>query len=185
MNSDRTSIRRWIPWALGAAVGLLFGCIGPPPGVRPVAGFSLERYLGVWYEIARLDHRFERGLTDVSAAYSLREGGGIEVLNRGFDPAAGKWKEIRGRAYPVGSEGQGSLKVSFFGPFYGGYHVIRLDEADYGHALVCGPSRSYLWILARNPRLDRETTARLIETAKGLGFATDGLIFVAHEKQGS
>ena len=185
MKGDRTYIRRWTPWALGALVSLLFSCIGPPQGVRPVGDFRLERYLGLWYEIARLDHRFERGLTDVSAVYSLREGGGIEVLNRGFDPASGKWKEIRGQAHPVGSEGRGSLKVSFFGPFYGGYHIIQLDEADYGHALVCGPTRSYLWILARNSRLDRETTARLIETAKELGFKTDELIFVSHEKQGS
>ncbi|WP_373498518.1 lipocalin family protein [Desulfococcus sp.] len=182
MNGDPIRSRKWIPWAAGLAMSLLFGCIGPPEGVRPVTDFSLERYLGVWYEVARLDHPFERGMTDVSATYSLREDGGVEVLNRGFDPASGKWKEIRGRAYFTGSERQGSLKVSFFGPFYGGYHVIQLDEAAYGHALVCGPSRSYLWILSRDPRSGREKTARLVETARALGFDTDRLIFVPHEQ---
>lgn len=185
MNSVHSNTRKWIQWAAGLAMGLLAGCIGPPEGVRPVTDFSLERYLGVWYEVARLDHRFERGLTDVSATYSLRQGGGVEVLNRGFDPASGKWKEVRGRAYFTGSEHQGSLKVSFFGPFYGGYHVIQLDETDYGHALVCGPSRSYLWILARDPRLDSEKTARLVETACALGFDTERLIFVSHDQRGS
>ena len=164
------------------AAGFLLGCVGPPEGVRPVTDFSVERYLGVWYEIARLDHRFERGLTDVSAAYSLRDDGGIDVLNRGFDPVSGKWKEARGRAYFTGSDRRGSLKVSFFGPFYGGYHVIALDRDAYGYAMVCGPNRSYLWILARDPRLDPEKTSRLVEAARALGFDTDQLIFVSHEK---
>ncbi len=165
-------------------MGLLFGCVGPPEGIRPVADFNVERYLGVWYEIARLDHRFERGLSDVSAIYTPRDDGGIDVLNRGFDAASHQWKEVRGRAYFTGSERQGSLKVSFFGPFYGGYHVIALDREEYGHALVCGPNRSYLWILARTPRLDRgDTTRRLVETARALGFDTERLIFVTHEKR--
>ena len=171
------------PWwrALLLAAGLL-GCTAPPDGVRPVNDFQLERYLGVWYEIARLDHPFERGLDNISATYSRRDDGGVDVVNRGFDSAKGRWREARGRAYFTGSEDQGSLKVSFFGPFYGGYHVIALDRDAYGHALVCGPNRSYLWILARTPRLAEEKTAQLVETARSLGFDTDQLIFVTHDR---
>jgi apolipoprotein D and lipocalin family protein len=161
-------------------MGLLFGCVGPPEGIRPVTEFDAERYLGVWYEIARFDHRFERGLTDVTATYRPRDDGGIDVVNRGFDPASGKWKTARGRAYFTGSDREGSLKVSFFGPFYAGYHVIALDREEYRYALVCGPNRSYLWILARNPRLARDDRERLVETARSLGFDTNQLIFVPH-----
>ena len=183
MKTNLADIGKWSRWAAVMAMGFLFGCTAPPEGIRPVTGFDIERYLGVWYEIARLDHRFERGMTDVSATYRPRDDGGIDVLNRGFDPASSKWKEARGRAYFTGSDGQGSLKVSFFGPFYGGYHVIALDRDAYGYALVCGPSLSYLWILARDRHLNRETTDRLVETAKTLGFDTDQLIYVTHEKE--
>ena len=103
------------------------GCTSIPSGLEPVTGFDVNRYLGKWYEIARLDHSFEVGLSNVYAQYSLREGGGIQVVNRGFDEKSGKWKEIDGRAYFIGDENVGSLKVSFFGPFYGGYHIIALD----------------------------------------------------------
>jgi len=185
MGTKGINCRKWIHWTAGLALGLLFGCVGPPEGIRPVTDFNVERYLGVWYEIARLDHPFERGMSDVSATYSPRKDGGIDVLNRGFVRTSGKWKEIRGRAYFVGSEDKGSLKVSFFGPFYGGYNVIALDRENYSYAMVCGPNRSYLWILARRPHLSRETTERLVEKAKALGFETDQLIYVTQEKNGS
>ncbi len=180
MHLHRSNTGRWLRWAAGLAMGLLFGCVGPPEGIRPVTGFDAERYLGQWYEIARLDHRFERGLTNVTATYSERDDGGIDVVNRGYDTASGAWKKARGRAYFTGSEREGSLKVSFFGPFYGGYHVIALDREEYRYALVCGPNRSYLWILARSPRLERQEIDRLVEAAKSLGFDTDQLIFVPH-----
>lgn len=183
MKTNLANIGKWTRWAAVMAMGFLFGCTAPPEGIRPVTGFDIERYLGVWYEIARLDHRFERGMTDVSATYSPRDDGGIDVLNRGFDPASGKWKEARGRAYFTGSDDQGSLKVSFFGPFYGGYNVIALDREAYDYAMVCGPNRSYLWILARGSHLAPETTQRLVEQAKSLGFDTDQLIYVTHDKE--
>jgi len=155
---------------------LLAGCTGTPEGVRPVTGFQLDRYLGTWHEIARLDHSFERGLTDVSATYSRRPDGGVDVLNRGYDAAKGEWKEARGRAYFLDGPEVGSLKVSFFGPFYGGYHVFALDP-DYRWALVAGYSHDYLWILARERQLPPGVLEDLLAKAGKAGFATDALIF--------
>ncbi|GAB4169649.1 MAG: lipocalin family protein [Geothermobacteraceae bacterium] len=157
---------------------LLGGCAGAPQGVEPVTGFQLERYLGTWYEIARLDHSFERGLSRVTAEYSLRDDGGIRVVNRGFNETNGEWKQAIGRAYVTGAADVGALKVSFFGPFYGGYNVIALDRDGYRWAMVCGPSRDYLWILARSPRLDGEVYRQLVAGARQLGFAVEGLIEV-------
>ena len=158
---------------------LLSGCASVPKGLVPVTGFELPRYLGTWHEIARLDHSFERGLSAVTADYSMRPDGGVKVLNKGFSAADNKWKEAEGRAYFTGDPGTGSLKVSFFRPFYGGYHIIELDKDAYRYALVAGPSRKYLWILARTPELKPEITARLVEKARALGFETDKLIFPA------
>ena len=155
---------------------LLAGCTGTPEGVRPVNGFQLDRYLGTWHEIARLDHAFERGLTDVSATYSRRPDSGVDVLNRGYDAAKGDWKEAQGRAYFLDGPEVGSLKVSFFGPFYGGYHVFGLDPG-YRWALVAGYSHDYLWILARERELPPTVLADLLAKARKAGFATDALIF--------
>jgi apolipoprotein D and lipocalin family protein len=160
---------------------LLGACVRLPEGVEPVANFEVSRYLGTWYEIARLDHSFERGLSQVTAQYSLGEGGAIRVINRGYDQAAKKWKEARGRAYFVESPQTGRLKVSFFGPFYGGYNIVELDQEQYSYALVCGPSRSYLWILSRTSTLNEATLQALVARAKALGFDTDSLIYVEHE----
>jgi apolipoprotein D and lipocalin family protein len=166
----------------GLAVLLLSACTGVPEGLKPVGGFEVRRYLGQWYEIARFDHRFERGLTDVSATYSLREDGGINVVNRGYDRKRGKWQEASGRAYFLGSPHTGSLKVSFFGPFYGGYHVIALDREAYRYAVVSGPSRDYLWILARERQLPEPLLKSLVAQARQAGFDTSQLIYVAHTR---
>jgi apolipoprotein D and lipocalin family protein len=161
---------------------LLGGCVGLPDQVQPVEGFDLQRYLGQWYEIARLDHSFERGLSRISATYSPRDDGGVKVVNRGYSEAAGEWKEAEGRAYFVERPDQGHLKVSFFGPFYGSYVVFELDHKGYQYALVSGPDRSYLWMLARTPDLDPAVRDRLIAKAAALGFDTDKLIFVDHRE---
>lgn len=157
---------------------LLTGCVGVPDGVEPVTGFEVERYLGKWYEIARLDHGFERGLTHVTAEYAPRDDGGLRVVNSGYSAKAGEWKEATGRAYFVGDEDVASLKVSFFGPFFGGYNVIALDRDDYQWALVSGPNRGYLWILARERTLAPAIRERLVARARELEFAADDLIWV-------
>lgn len=156
---------------------LLGGCVGVPEGLSPVPSFEAERYLGRWYEVARLDHSFERGLSHVTAQYSLRADGGLRVLNRGYSPAKQAWKQAEGRAYFVQGRDRGHLKVSFFGPFYGAYVVVDLDPA-YQVALVAGPSRSYLWLLSRTPTLPRERVQEALAKAKTLGFATENLIWV-------
>lgn len=156
---------------------LLTACTGIPDGVRPVDNFDVDRYLGTWHEIYRLDHRFERGLERVTAHYAPRTDGGIRVVNRGFDPAKGEWKEATGKAYFIGPRDTGRLKVSFFGPFYGGYNVLAVDPG-YQHALVCGPNREYLWILARSPDPNPDAIRRLLDQARHAGFPVDRLIRV-------
>ena len=159
---------------------LATGCAGIPENVKPVDSFRLERYLGRWYEIARLDHSFERGLSRVTADYSLRNDGGVRVLNRGYSEKEKKWKEAEGKGYFVRGPDQGHLKVSFFGPFYGSYIVVELDREDYQYALVCGPDKSYLWLLSRGTEMKGEVRDRLIAKAAALGFDTGRLIFVDH-----
>ncbi|MBE0551844.1 MAG: lipocalin family protein, partial [Ignavibacterium sp.] len=107
---------------------LLAGCVVIPENVKLVEHFQVARYLGKWYEIARLDHSFEQGLTHVTAEYSLRQDGGVRVINRGYSAKENKWKEAEGKAYFVNRSDQGFLKVSFFGPFYGSYVVFELDQ---------------------------------------------------------
>ena len=162
---------------------LLFftGCTGIPANVTPVDNFRLDQYLGKWYEIARLDHSFERGLSRVTAEYSLREDGAVRVLNRGFSASENLWKEAEGKAYFMHAPEQGYLKVSFFGPFYGSYIIFELDPAGYQYALVCGPDHSYLWILARTPQIDRTLLDSLVAKATASGFDTNKLIFVSQE----
>jgi apolipoprotein D and lipocalin family protein len=167
--------------ALLAMPALLTGCLGMPQGVRPVTGFELDRYLGTWYEIARLDHSFERGLARVTAEYSLREDGGVRVVNRGYSAEKRAWKEAVGKAYFVEDENTGYLKVSFFGPFYGSYVVFELDQAGYQYAFISGPDTSYLWLLARTPTVSVEVLQRFMQRAAALGFDTDALILVEQD----
>ena len=148
-----------------------------PENVTPVGDFELQRYLGKWYEIARLDHSFERGLTQVTAEYSLREDGGIAVLNRGFSAEDNDWNEAEGKAYFVGDSDTGYLKVSFFGPFYGSYVIFELDKENYQYAFISGPNRDYLWLLSRQPQLDAEVIERFKREAQRLGFDIGELIF--------
>ncbi|MCQ8118135.1 lipocalin family protein [Methylomonas rosea] len=164
-------------------LSLLCACTGIPEGVKVIDGFELERYLGTWYEIARLDHSFERGLTDISAEYSLRDDGGVKVLNSGYDAEQGQRKIAEGKAYFIDKPDIGRLKVSFFGPFYGAYNIIALDKTGYRYVMIAGPDHDYLWILARSPELDPNIRQELIQQAKALGFATDKLIFDQHPKQ--
>jgi apolipoprotein D and lipocalin family protein len=163
---------------------LLFivACTGVPEGITPVGNFELDRYLGKWYEIARLDHSFERGLSDVTAQYRLLPDGSVEVVNRGYSTEEGRWKEVVGKALMIGEASRGSLKVSFFGPIYGGYHIAALDAQDYHWSLVVGPSRDYLWILSRDRSLSAEVREQLLQKAQELGFDTRRLIWVGQDR---
>ena len=162
-------------------VATTLGCTSIPENLKPVTGFEADRYLGTWYEIARLDHRFERDLHNVSATYTRGENGEILVLNKGYSTKTGQWKQIEGRARFLKDESVGSLKVSFFGPFYGGYHIIELDRQSYQYSMVTGPSRSYLWILSRSKALDGDIYSELISKAGQWGFDTTELILVQHD----
>lgn len=156
----------------------LSGCLGMPESVKPVSDFEINKYLGKWYEIARLHHSFEEGLSQVTAEYTLKDDGGVSVLNRGFLASENEWKEAEGKAYFVNSESEGYLKVSFFGPFYGSYVVFELDSDNYQYAFVSGPNTDYLWLLARTPSVDQELKDMFVQMVKERGFDTKRLIFV-------
>jgi len=160
----------------------VLGCTGVPKGMKPVSEFDGQRYMGKWYEIARLDHSFERNLSNVSATYARDSAGVISVTNRGYNEKTDKWKQIEGRARFIGDNTVGSLKVSFFGPFYGGYHVIALDKENYSYAMVAGPNLSYLWILSRSTSLDETILSDLTDKAAEWGFKTTELIVVKHDR---
>lgn len=163
---------------LALLTALTSACVDPPEGVEPVGDFDPDRYLGKWYEIARLDHSFERGLTRVTAEYSLRDDGGITVVNRGYDAGKREWTQADGKAYFVRGRDEGYLKVSFFGPFYGAYVVFGLDREGYQYSYVAGPDRSYLWLLARTPTVEQAVLDGFLKKAGELGFETDQLIYV-------
>ncbi|GCF87870.1 lipocalin family protein [Shewanella sp. M-Br] len=163
------------------SIFLLSGCLGMPKLVQPVNDFELNKYLGKWYEIARLDHSFERGLSQISAEYSLKEDGGVRVINRGFSAAKNEWKEAEGKAYFVNGDSEGYLKVSFFGPFYGSYVVFELDHKNYQYAFISGPDTDYLWLLAKTPTVPPEVLQKFVEMSKARGFDTDNLIYVQQE----
>jgi apolipoprotein D and lipocalin family protein len=183
MTNKKFSLK-WLLWALAL---MLSACMGVPDKVKVVDSVDARQYLGTWYEIARLDHSFERDLDYVTANYSLRDDGGIKVTNRGFNSKTKNWQEAVGKAYfidPINADktNTGKLKVSFFGPFYGAYNIMVLDKPYYNYVMVCGPDKSYLWILSRTPQLTYPIKQHLIAQAQEMGFATEQLI---HVKQSS
>ena len=157
---------------------LLVGCTGMPKTVKPVTDFELQRYLGKWYEIARLDHSFERGMNQVSATYSLQQDGGVKVINRGFSEIKNEWKEAQGKAYFVDKDNEGYLKVSFFGPFYGAYVIFELEHENYQYAFISGPNLDYLWLLSRTATVPQVVIDKFVAMSEARGFETDNLIFV-------
>jgi|TARA_X000000950_G_C13752678_1_gene593330 apolipoprotein D and lipocalin family protein len=153
-----------------------FGCsYNPPKGITPINNFNKEAYLGKWYEIARLDHSFERGLTCVSATYESRADGGIKVINRGFNATKDRWSDAEGRGYLVGKDNIGQLKVSFFGPFYGSYIIFYLDDQS---AYITSNTKDYLWYLSRTPKVSKKRLDHFKSYAKKHGFNIDQLIIV-------
>jgi apolipoprotein D and lipocalin family protein len=177
MHTARTSIGL-VTLLLASLLGLNACSTALPEGATAVTPFDINRYAGKWYEIARLDHSFERGLSDVTANYRLQPDGSVEVINRGYDSSRNDWRQVTGRALLIGDTNRASLKVSFFGPFYAGYHVVALDQQNYRWAMVMGPSRDYAWILARDKQLPADTRAALLDSARTLGIDTQKLIWV-------
>jgi apolipoprotein D and lipocalin family protein len=159
---------------VGAA--LLAGCatttterLALPP-LKTVAHVDLKRYLGTWYEIARVPHRFQRGCTATTATYTLRPDGQIAVLNRCRKGSPdGELAEARGRARVVDRQSNAKLEVTFFWPFWGDYWIIDLAP-DYSHAVVGHPGRDYLWILAREPTLPAATYDAILERLVAQGY---------------
>ncbi len=152
---------------------LLAGCSKPTVDNSVVPDFDINRFLGSWYEIARFDHRFERGMEQTKATYVLREDGKVNVLNTGIKE--GKKSEARGKAKLT--ETPGLLRVSFWGPFYSDYRIMLLDD-DYQYALIGGGTDDYLWILSRTPQISPDTKEKLLSEAEKRGYPTDRLIWV-------
>lgn len=150
-----------------------------PSGVVAVAPFEVKKFAGKWYEIARLDYRFERNLDNVTAEYSLNKDGSLKVVNTGYNYVKGKQEKAVGKALFVQSPETAMLKVSFAGPIYSGYNVIALDK-NYKYALVVGHNRHYLWILSREPKIPENVKKEYLQKAKELGYKVDQLIWSEH-----
>ena len=178
----RVTKSRHLAWALLFLVWVSPVALAQPDGVEAVGDFELDRYLGKWYEIARLDHRFERGMSHVTAEYSMREDGLVRVLNRGFKEKEQEWDDAEGKARFVGDESAGHLEVTFFLFFWGDYIVFELDP-EYRYAWISGPNTKYLWFLSRTPTVSDELRDRFVARAAELGFDTEELIFVEQENR--
>lgn len=148
-------------------------CKGQKFDNSTIKSFDLERYLGSWYEIARFDHSFERGLTHAKAFYSLNGNGTISVTNSGLKN--GKFKISKGKAKTTDTIGL--IRVSFFGPFYSDYRVMMLSD-DYNYALVGSGSQKYLWILSRTPKIPDDVLKQILTVASDRGYDTGKLIWV-------
>lgn len=163
---------------------LVFGltaCSSIPKNAEPVQNFDLNRYLGTWYEVARIDFRFEKNLNNTSANYSLDKAGNVIVLNSGFNFKKNEWKKAEGKAKFRGAADVAALKVSFFGPFYAGYNVVALDS-NYQYALVAGRNLDYLWILSRKKSIPEDIKREYLEKAQQIGYDTSRLLWVEHNK---
>lgn len=168
------------PIIVSLALLVLAGCKSTKD-LAVVSDFSPERYMGVWYEAARYPHRFEKGMSSVSATYTLNEDGTVKVLNRGFLDEEAKWEEIEGVARPKGRSDIGWLKVSFFKPFYASYKIVYLDD-DYSRAIIAGPTYGYLWILSRSPNLPDNELETLIQRTEQMGYERKKIIVVDQSK---
>ena len=177
MSNHKKYIIAGLAGAAVAALTLsLSSCVSIPRGAKAVRPFDKDNYLGTWFEIARMDFRFEKGLDRVTATYSLIDKETIRVDNKGYSIKDKKWKESIGKARLAGEPSEGRLKVSFFGPFYAGYNVIAIDPA-YRYALVAGNNLNYLWLLSREKTMLKEIKEKYLEQARALGYSTDKLVW--------
>ncbi len=146
-----------------------------------IQDLDLKKYMGMWYEIARFDHRFEHNLVGVTATYELRSDGKINVINAGYKNSFdGKYKTAKGKAKQPNPNDPGKLKVSFFLFFYSDYYIFELDK-DYEWALVGSSSDKYLWILSRTLSLKKEVKDSILSNARRRGFDVSRLIWVEHK----
>lgn len=148
--------------------------------VPVVQGFDLDKYMGKWYEIARLDFFWEKNLKNVTATYTAQKDGSLRVDNQGYDMLKEKDKQNIGKAKFVRNTDEGALKVSFFGPFYSGYNVMRVDN-DYDSALVFGENLDYLWILSRTKTISEAVKEQYLEYAKKSGYAVEKLVWTIQD----
>jgi apolipoprotein D and lipocalin family protein len=167
---------------IGILLTGLYGCSTIPDGAVAVSPFDKARYLGTWYEIARLDFKYERDLNNTTATYSLNPNRTIKVDNQGYNTKTSAWEQAIGKAKFVGEDNTAMLKVSFFGPFYAGYNVIALDD-EYKYALIAGESLKYLWILSRETTVPDDIKARYLKIAEEIGYHTADLVWVIHDRQ--
>ncbi len=158
---------------------VVIGCVEVPEGITPVKKFKVKKFMGTWYEIARLDHHFEQGLNSITANYSINRDGKITIQNSGYMVKWQEWRYKEAKAYVVGENNIGLLKVSYLWPFYDPYVIFKLDP-DYEYAFVCGKDRSFLWLLSRTRYVDRDVIEEFEEEAKKLGFNTSKLIYTKH-----
>lgn len=172
-----------VPILIGAGIGLaLYSCGGGIPNkAQAVTNFNGTKYLGKWYEIARLDYKWERDLDNVTAEYSLNEDKTIKVDNKGYNVKKDKWEQSVGKARYVKKDNIGMLKVSFFGPFYSGYNVVSIDQ-DYKYALVAGESLKYMWILSREKTIPESVKSEFLKKAQEIGYKTNELVWVKHDR---
>lgn len=159
---------------------VLTSCKTIPKGAVAVKPFDKDKYLGKWYEIARLDYKYERHLDHVTAEYTLKTNGMISVNNKGYNYKKQRWEQSEGKAKPVSDPQEAKLKVSFFGSFYSGYNVIAIED-DYEYALVAGKNTSYLWLLSRGTSMPDKVKTKFLEQAQALGYDTQKLVWVKQD----
>jgi apolipoprotein D and lipocalin family protein len=160
------------------ALALLFAssCSTAYMALDSADDFEIQRYMGKWYEISRLPNKFEEGLENITANYELTDDGKVLVINEGrLISDRSRVKQAKGRAWIPDPSEPSKLKVSFFWPFAGDYWVLKVDK-DYTYALVGDPSGKFLWILARDPKIDPKIEAALKEYAFTLGFPVENMV---------
>lgn len=158
----------------------LAGCATIPDNTKAVSNFELNKYLGKWYEIARMDFRFEKNMDNTTAEYSLDKNGKVKVVNSGYDYVKNEYKSAEGKAKFRGQADIAELEVSFFGPFYSAYNVIALDP-EYKYALVAGKNTDYLWILSRTTSIPEEVKQEYLKLAEDAGYDVSKLVWVNHD----
>ena len=157
------------------AAGLfLNGCRSPEYAIAAVKDFNAAKYMGKWYEFARLPNWFEKDMNRVTATYTMLPDGKIKVVNQG--EISGQIRRISGFARPADDSGSGELEVTFFRPFYSPYRIIKLAD-DYRYSIVAGSDENYLWVLSRTPQISPADWQEISAFLEENGFPKDKLIY--------